>query len=71
MRRDSRAYCFTDGQNILTLTQQCDYILLGWNKPFCDRFAHWLRRRCEQHMATRAHDHDKGTDVNGGVTWDL
>jgi hypothetical protein len=78
---NSRGYCFTDGQRLLCLSQHKDflnenedgyslyYIITRKNKPIRDRFASWLRYRCDQQMATEAHGNS--IDVIGGVTSDL
>jgi hypothetical protein len=82
MRGDLRAYCFTDGQSILSLTQRklmdifgeyapACYIILGTNTRTHDRFMGWLRYRYEQHLATEAHASGTTTDAMGGVTGDV
>jgi hypothetical protein len=65
MRDDVRAYCFTDGQSILSLTQRkfMDisgeyapyYFIEGEDTPVRYRFASWLCYRCDQQLATEAY----------------
>jgi hypothetical protein len=78
--RESKVYCFIDGQSFLSLTQYKHffnenddgyvpyYIITGKNKFVRDSFASWLRYR-EQRMATAAHG--TSTDIIGGITNDL
>jgi hypothetical protein len=86
MRGCWRVYRFVevDGQNIrnvLCLAQRphvdivnearASYYVSGATQSERDRFASWLRYRCEQQLATEAHAHGNTTDVISGDTSDL
>jgi hypothetical protein len=47
------------------------YYISGKSKPARDRFAGWLRYRCEQQMATETHAYGNNTAVVSGDTSDL
>jgi hypothetical protein len=73
VRGDSSLYCFVevDGQSILCFTQRtyatnifAAYIVFGKTQSSRDRFASWLRYRCEQHLATEAHSNILDVDTS-------
>jgi hypothetical protein len=74
VRGNSRVYCFVevDGQSILSLYISYDYAsyyIRGATQSERDRFASWLRYRCEQQLATEAYGNSM--DIISGVTTDF
>jgi hypothetical protein len=77
LRGNSREYCFVevDGQSILSLSLGLTVrkfpstLISGKTQAVRDRFASWLRYRCEQQLATEAHGNT--TEVLSGATSDL
>jgi hypothetical protein len=76
VRGNSRVYCFVevDGQSSLSLYISHDYAtyyIHGKNQSVRDRFARWLRYRCEQQLATETHALGTTTKVISDDTSDL
>jgi hypothetical protein len=75
MRGDSRVYSFIEGQSIYSLDFGPNWlngnaiIFAGSSEPARERFASWLRRRCEQQIAIE--ENGNTMDVPSGVTIDV